>query len=163
MTDGATSKVKSLWTETDGAVRALREEAEREAKLAHIKASLVRCPVCKGEAEMVRFGLRGRGIWIGCFRTEECSRYIEIHTGGWSIEDTARDWNRRNRGIRKWIRSLKRCLFNSFGRRKRAERRYERELEQKKEAEAAKRLEIFGISTPKGKKTWWRFGNKGNK
>lgn len=152
-----------LWRVTDGAETALRAEAERRQKYRRIRAGLAKCLVCGREANIVQFGRGGKGVWIGCDRTEACCRYIEYHAEGWSIEETARDWNRRNRGFRKWIRLLKKWIYDRFGEQKRAERRYLRELEAKKSREIALRRERFGFSEPKEPTRWWKFVRKGNK
>jgi ssDNA-binding Zn-finger/Zn-ribbon topoisomerase 1 len=163
VTAGTTSTGRKLWTETDGAARVLQKEAEKRQQFQCIKAGLAKCPVCRKEAKIVRFGLGGKGIWIGCDRTEDCSRYIEFHAEGWSIEDTARDWNRRNRGWRKVLRRIKRGFYDRFGHLSRAEKRLQKEIKAKKEKNLAKRREIFGIFAPQRKKSWWIFGKKGNK
>lgn len=163
MKDGTTSTGKRLWTVTGGAEKIVAEEAEREKRYAEIKAGLARCPVCKGAAEIVRFGFRGKGVWVGCDRTEACSRYIEFHSEGWSVEDTARDWNKRNRGVRKLVRLTKKWFSDRFGSRQRADKRFRAEIAAKKAAEVAKRREVFGINEPQRAKRWWEFGKKGNK
>lgn len=158
MSKGASTTFKSnrLWTVTDGAERDIRLLDESEAKIREITEGLAKCPVCKRPAKLVRFGFHNRGVWIGCDRTEECSRYIERHSEGWSIEDTAECWNRRNSGMRKAIRMAKRWFRVHFGSEVRAERRRKRELAAKKRAEIARRREVFGIIEPKKAKKWWK-------
>lgn len=163
MKDGTTSTGKKLWTVTDGADKVVHAEKAWQERYAQIKAGLARCPVCKGAAEIVCFGLRGKGVWIGCDRTEACSRYIEIHTEGWSVEDTARDWNRRNSGIFKMVRLVKKWFFDRFGKVARAERRMRAEKSEKEAANMTKRRQVFGIKES-GRAKWWRkFGKKGNR
>jgi len=152
-----------LWTETDGAERYLAECERKRQEFERLVKSLAKCPICKGAARIDRFGLLGHGVWIGCDETDECCRYIEYHEGGWSIEDTARDWNRRNRGVLKCIRLLKRWFRVRFGKMARAERVRKRELAAKKAEEMAKKREIFGIFEPKTAKKWWKFWRMGNK
>lgn len=151
-----TMKSNRLWTVTDGAENDIRIQNERDAKIREITEGLEKCPVCKSPAQLIRFGYHNRGIWVGCDRTEECSRYIERHSEGWSIEDTADCWNHRNRGIRKVIRLAKRWFRLHFGSEVRAEKRYKRELAAQKLAEIAKRREVFGIIEPKKAKKWWK-------
>lgn len=163
MTDGYAFLGKRLWTVTDGAEKVLQEEAARRQKFHLIKAGLVKCPVCGQEADIVIFGIRGKGVWIGCDRTEACSRYIEYHAEGWSVEDTAKDWNRRNCGLRKKIRQMKKWFYDRFGKQKREERRFLKELDLKKEQELSKRRKAFGISEQPKAKRWWKLGREGNK
>lgn len=158
MSGGASTTLTSnrLWTVTDGAEKDIRLMEEREAKVREITDGLAKCPVCNHPAKLVRFGYHNRGVWIGCDRTEECSRYIERHLEGWSIEDTAECWNRRNRGMRKAVRMVKRWFRLHFGSEVRAEKRYRKVLAAKKLAEIAKRREVFGIIKPKRAKKWWK-------
>ena len=157
----STSMRKRLWTETDGAEQVLRREAEQERRYAEIKAGLAKCPVCKGAAEIVRFGLSREGVWVGCDRTEKCCRYIEYHSRGWSVEETARDWDHRNRGLRKVVRLIKRWFTERFGRMARAERCMKSERDARRAAEAAKRREVFGGRMERKGKSWWKFWKKG--
>lgn len=151
-----TFKSNRLWTVTDGAENDIRLLEECEAKIREIAEGLAKCPVCNRPAKLIMFGYHNRGVWIGCDRTEECARYIERHLEGWSIEDTAECWNRRNSGIRKVFRMVKRCFRLHFGSEVRAEKRYKKELAAKRLAEIAKRREIFGIIEPKKAKKWWK-------
>ena len=105
---------------------------------------LVKCPVCGGEAKCVQFGIRGCGVWIGCDRSMECSRYIEVHLRGWSIEETARDWNRRNSGVCKVIRNVKGWFRRHFGKWAREERRIKKQKMAEKAEKEEKLKELFG-------------------
>ena len=157
MTEEAAPSKKPLWRETGGEKRVLEARAAKEALVRRLTEGLAKCPVCKGSAKIVLFGLRGNGVWVGCDKTEECSRYIERHLEGWSIEDTVADWNRRNKGWRKWARGAKRWYRVRFGSEERAKKRVLRELKAKKEEELAKRRARFGILPPKKAKRWWKF------
>lgn len=106
---------------------------------------LVRCPVCGGEAKCVQFGIRSEGVWIGCDRSMECSRYIEVHLRGWSIEETARDWNRRNSGVCLAIRRIKGWFRKRFGAMAREERRIKERKELEKREKEAKLKELFSV------------------
>lgn len=158
MSEEASTRFPSnrLWTVTDGAEKDFRHLEEMETKVREITEGLAKCPVCKQPAQLVRFGHRNRGVWIGCDRTEECSRYIERHLGGWSMEDVAQCWNHRNSGLRKVIRMIKRWFRMHFGSEARAEKRRRRGLEAERRAEIAKRREVFGIIEPKRAKKWWK-------
>lgn len=148
---------KPLWVETGGEKRVLDARAAQEALVRRLTEGLEKCPVCNGAAKIVSgYGFGGNGVWVGCDKTEECSRYIEAHTGGWSIEETVRDWNYRNSGWRKYVRFIKRLLRKHFGSTERAQRRIERELALKKEEEMLKRRARFGILPPKRVKKWWK-------
>ena len=140
-----------------------RETAEIEAKYKQEEAArkelelgLARCPVCKGAAKVVEFGLEGNGVWIGCDRTDECSRYIEIHTEGWSVWEVAEEWNRYNRGVYLAIRRVKRWIREHFSAEKRREKRENRKILEENRAKEAKRREIFGLEQPKKKGIWGR-------
>lgn len=149
-------KGNRLWTETDGAERYLREQRRREEEFNRLVSGLVKCKVCGGAAKVQRFGRKGEGVWVGCDRTNECSRYIEIHTEGWSLEDTARDWNRRNSGMYGAIRRVKRWWRLHFGKMARAERREKRAKEEEKKAKRLRMMELLGIKMPKKAKKWWK-------
>ena len=163
MRDGTTGTGKKIWRMTGGEERVLSEEEENRQKVERIKEGLARCSICGAEAKLVLFGLGKKGVWIGCDRTGECGRYIEMHSIGWSIEDVARDWNRRNRGLLKLIRTVKRWFHNRTDAVKRNERRMRKENEREKEQLERKRREVFGINEPERAKRWWKFGKKGNK
>lgn len=151
-----TSMKRPLWVETGGEKRVLEARTAQEALIRRLVGSLEPCPVCNGAAKIVSgYGLGGNGIWVGCDKTEECCRYIERHKEGWSIEDTVLDWNRRNKGWRKYIRGIKRWCRHHFGAEERTKRRLIREMAVKREAELAKRRELFGILPPKKAKKWW--------
>ena len=162
MTDGSASK-KRLWEETGGEKKYLAEQAAKEAEMERLTAGLAECPVCKGKARIVIFGAKRHGVWVGCDKTEECSRYVECHTEGWSIAETAGDWNRRNRGWRKVVRRIKRWYRQRFGAERRARKRAEKEYLAKKEARMTKMREVFGIIEPEREKKWWKFWRMGNK
>ena len=143
-----------LWEETGGAEKHLQAEMLERMKENQIVGSLVRCPVCGERAKAVVFGYKEEGIWIGCDRSEECARNIEYHKEGWSLEETARDWNRRNSGIRLLIRRMKMLWERMFSRANRAARRISREREAEKRAKEARLAEIFGIERPRGGNKW---------
>lgn len=148
---------------TGGEVEYLREMDAEERKVQEILEGLKPCKVCGGEAKIVTFGLGGMGVWIGCDRTARCSRNIELHTEGWSIEEVARDWNRRNGGMRGTIRGIKMWIEDRFGAGRRYERRIKREKEREDRDKMEKRREIFGVTEKKrgifGRK-FWRKGKK---
>ena len=158
----STSMRKRLWTETDGAEQVLRREAEQERRYAEIKAGLAKCPVCKGAAEIVRFGLSREGVWVGCDRTEKCCRYIEYHSRGWSVEETARDWDHRNRGLRKVVRLIKRWFTERFGRMARAERCMKSERMRGERRKRQKGERCSGGEWREREKVGGSFGRKGN-
>ena len=138
-------EIGGLWTVTRSAEEIA---AEREAERKHaeeLEAGLARCSVCGEAAKVVEFGLEGNGVWIGCDRSEECSRYIEMHEGGWSIEEAAAEWNRYNTGMYLVARRMKRWMRERFGAERRAERAREKQKRAKEAAERAKRREVFGI------------------
>lgn len=137
-----------IWTETDGAEKHRQRELLEQMKENQILGSLVRCPVCGGKAKAVVFGFQEEGIWVGCDRSEECARNIEFHSEGWSLEETANDWNRRNRGIRLLIRRIKMLFEKVFSRENRAERRIKREREAEERAKIERLAEILGINMP---------------
>ena len=138
-----------LWKVTDGAERVLRKERLRELHLQELIAGLARCPVCKREAKLVVFGRRGKGVWIGCDRTDECARYIEYHSEGWSIDEVAECWNHRNRGLNWLIRKVKMWFRGMFDEKKRAERAEKREAEERDLEEKEERLKRFGAKLVK--------------
>lgn len=96
-------------TKETAEIEAARER-DRQKRLL-LERGLVPCGVCGKRAKMVEFGLEGNGVWVGCDRSAECCRYIEIHTEGWSAEEAAAEWNRYNSGmfgvLRKWERGLR--------------------------------------------------------
>lgn len=153
----------ALWRVTDGAEEHQRRMAEEEARENEIVRGLAKCAICGGEAKAVGFGLGHHGLWIGCDRSEGCSRHIEIHLEGWSLEEVAADWNRRNRGWRKWVRKFKHCVWKMFDEGRRYERKVAREKKRAEREEKERMREIFGIK--KSKKGWrllkiLRIGNK---
>ena len=151
MSEGAE---KGIWRETRGTEEIEAERRREESERAELEKGLARCSVCNGAAKIVEFGLEGNGVWIGCDRTEECSRYIEIHTEGWSIREVAEEWNRNNRGVNLVIRRVKRWFRERFGEEKRREKRKKREFLAKKRVEETKMREIFGISEGKKEGFW---------
>ncbi|MGN0130720.1 MAG: hypothetical protein ACI4CE_07530 [Methanomethylophilus alvi] len=152
-----------IWTVTRGAEEIRREvmaEAERFAKMVK---GLARCPVCGREAKAVVFGAGGLGVWVGCDRSIECSKYIAIHTEGWSLEEVAAEWNRYNSGVFRSIRRAKRWFHLHFGAEKRVERKEKLKKEAKVGEEKAKREQVFGIKSVSKRGEWWRIWRKGNK
>ena len=152
-----------VWKETGGEVAILERAAAERKRFAEIEGSLAKCPVCRYEAKAVVFGAEGNGVWVGCDRCDECSRYIVLHTEGWSLEECAAEWNRYNSGVFLFIRRAKIWFRRRFGEEKRWEKRKNREEMGKKRAEDAKRREIFGIEGGKGIRKWWQVWRKGNK
>lgn len=151
-----TDRIGEGWAVTRGTEELEAErQTERAARLA-IEHGLAKCPVCRGAARIVEFGLFGTGVWIGCDRTEECSRYIELHTEGWSIEECAAEWNKCNSGVCLVIRRVKKWFRERFGAEKRAEKRKIREEIVKNRAESERRREIFGVEKPKKRGFWSR-------
>ena len=152
-----------IWAVTRGVEEIRRERAEEVERYARIMKGLAKCPVCKGEAKAEVFGAEGHGVWVGCDRSAECCRYIEIHTEGWSLEEVAAEWNRYNSRVYRRIRRMKRWIRKHLGADKRAadEERAKREAEA--EEERAKREKVFGIRRGK-RRSWWRgFWRKGSK
>lgn len=152
----AGDEIVEIWQVTKGSEELEAERAAEEAKLREIECGLAKCPVCGRAARIVEFGLFGTGVWIGCDRTEECSRYIELHTEGWSVEECAAEWNRCNSGVCLVIRRVKKWFRERFGAEKRAEKRKNREEIAKKRAESERRREIFGVEKPKKRGFWSR-------
>ena len=79
------------------------------------------------------------------------------------MEEVAADWNRRNRGWRKWVRRIKHCIWKMFDEGKRYERKVAREKKRAERAEKERRREIFGIKKPKKVWRWLKFVRIGNK
>ncbi|MBO6031664.1 MAG: hypothetical protein J6Q22_09345 [Prevotella sp.] len=121
------------------------ESDKMQEKVESLKRGLARCQVCGEEAEIVFFGARGEGVWVGCCQTVECSRYVEYHKEGWSVEDAVRDWNRRNRGVLGLIRRIKRWFRNNLGEVAAEKRRVSKEKKGKKRENKKKMKEIFGV------------------
>ena len=94
------------------------EQAKERVLCRNAAEGLVRCTVCGGFPEVNVFGRDRFGVWVGCTRTVECSRYVEYHKDGWSVTETIADWNRRNSGIRGAIRRLKRWIRTKVLRKK---------------------------------------------
>lgn len=137
--------VNGLWKELRSAEDIQADKAAKEARLSKIRAGLVRCPKCGGEAKIIVFGAEKQGVWVGCDRGEGCVRYIAWHKEGWSIEEVCAEWNKMNSGIWRVIRKVKGWLSERFGKVRRAEKRME---SAKKKAQAAwrkRRAEIFGV------------------
>lgn len=114
------------------------------SKAVRAKEWLAKCPVCGGEAEKVVFGVGGKGVWVGCCRTEECSRYVEYHKEGWGMEDAVADWNRRNSGVYGAIRRIKRWFRDNLGEVAAEKKREQREKKEKKEAREREIREMLG-------------------
>lgn len=152
-----------IWTVTRGAEEIRREMAAEAERYSGLVKGLARCPVCGKEAKAVVFGAEGLGVWIGCDRSEECCRYIEIHTEGWSLEEVAAEWNKYNSGVFRWIRRAKRWLKLHFGAGKRVEKAEMLKKKAKIEEERAKREQMFGVKREKSKRKRWKFWRKGNK
>ena len=123
----------------DGEAIPYAEEIERHKK------GLAKCLVCGSEAEIVVFGFEGNGVWVGCCKTDDCSRFIEYHKSGYSISDAVKDWNRLNSGIFGKIRRLKMWFRNNFGVVAAEKKRIKRAESEKKRAKERKMEEIFGI------------------
>lgn len=141
-------------------------EAERMAermRRADIETGLRVCPVCRGPTRIVVFGLEGNGVWVGCDETDECSRYIEIHTEGWSIEEVAAEWNKYNSGIFLVLRRAKMWFRRHFGAEKRREKRENRQKLEEKRAKEDKMREIFGVERGKKPRRWWRIWDLGKR
>jgi ssDNA-binding Zn-finger/Zn-ribbon topoisomerase 1 len=152
---------EGLWIETGGESEYLEERERERERWEKIEKGLARCPICGEKAKVKEFGLGGIGLWVGCDRSEECVRNIEYHSEGWSFEEVAEEWNRRNRGIRLLIRRIKMWFERNFGERKKFERKELKERERIKKEIEKKRNEIFGIKEEK--KGWLRvkFWRKG--
>jgi len=148
--------MNELWEETGGEKEYQRLEEERKAKEREIEEGLARCSVCGEKAGIHKFGIDERGIWIGCCRTMDCTRYVEYHSEGWSIEDTARDWNRYNGGLFRVVRIVKRKISKVIGRREREWRRMEREEREKKIQSRNRLRELLGIKEKVVRKKWWK-------
>lgn len=132
-----------LW-ENERSVEEVKEEVEAEREREkQIIEGLARCPVCGEKAEAVSFGKFGEGVWVGCNRSAECSRNIEYHEEGWSLEEAAEEWNRRNRGIRLGIRKAKMWWEKRFGERARMLKKVAKESEERKKKFELERVEKF--------------------
>lgn len=152
-----------IWTVTRGAEEIRREVLAEAEKYAGLVKGLARCPVCGNEAKAVVFGAEGLGVWVGCDRSDECCKYIEIHTEGWSLEEVAAEWNKYNSGLFRWIRRAKRWFRRQFGAESRAEKAEILKKKAKSEEEKAKREQIFGIKRGNKCGGWWKIWRKGNK
>ena len=152
---------ESLWKETGGEKRYLSQKAKERARRREIEEGLAKCPVCGKGAKVRIFGLGGNGLGVGCDRSVKCSRNIEYHKEGWSLEEVAEDWNRRNRGIRLLIRRIKMWFEWKFGKEAKWEKQKRKEKARIKREIEKKRREIFGN---KGRKRlidrikFWRKG-----
>ena len=145
-----------IWEVTRETSEIEAKHRQEEAARKELELGLAKCPVCKGAAKIVEFGIAGEGIWIGCDRTDECSRYIEIHTEGWSVWEVAEEWSRYNSGVFLLIRRVKRWFRKHLGAEKRREKRENRKKLEEKRAEEAKRREILGLEPPKREGIWVR-------
>lgn len=133
-----------LW-EVKRTAREIREEeeAERRAMVVRVR-ECERCPVCGKRAYGMIFGREKRGVWVGCDRSPECLRNLEIHLEGWSFEEVCDEWDRKNRGLNRWIRRMKMWWGKRFG----AARRWEREFAKKeKDKKARSREELKEVIT----------------
>ena len=138
-----------VWRESRG-TEEVRAEIEREREeRREVESGLARCSVCGGEAKVEEFGLEGNGVWIGCDKTAECRRYIEIHTEGWSIREAAEEWNRYNSGLYLLVRKLKRWISKRVGAERMRELREGRERKREEEAKKARLREVFGLNVGK--------------
>lgn len=99
--------MEGIWNEVRGSEELKREREGWDKRIKAIELGLRKCPVCGERVGVKIFGLEGNGVWIGCNKGVECSRYIELHTEGWSVEEVAAEWNRNNSGIRGMIRRAK--------------------------------------------------------
>lgn len=138
-----------VWRVTDGAEKVVQRDQEFQEHLREVHRGLEKCSVCGSEAKICLFGLFGRGVWVGCDRTEECCRNIEYHDEGWSVDEVAECWNHRNRGLNYVIRKIKRWFRKVFRVGERERRRKEREEKERAKEEERKRRERFGIGEPK--------------
>lgn len=144
-----------IWKVTKGTAEI---EAEERAKLEQVRKivdGLARCSVCGGRARVKVFGLEGNGVWVGCIRSPECSRYVELHTEGWSLEECAAEWNWYNTGWRKVLRKCKVWCMRRWGRVARAEKGWAKKVAEEKREVEERRREVFGVDEPK-KGGWWR-------
>ena len=134
-----------VWKETGGEAEALRRMEETEEREEWILSELEPCCICGGEPRAEILGLFGEGVMIGCDRSAECKRNIERHSEGWSLEEVAEDWNKRNSGARKWIRLFKSFFRRRYGKIARMEKREKKEKRKRELADRKRRMEIFGI------------------
>lgn len=147
---------KGIWTVTRETAEIEAKQREEEAARRELEEGLAKCPVCGSKAKVVEFGLEGNGVWVGCDRTEECVRYIEIQTEGWSVFEVAGEWNRNNSGVYLLIREIKRWFRLHFGAEKWRKKRKNREIEEGNRKKEAKRREIFGLKQVKREGFWHR-------
>ena len=156
-------KRREVWRETGGEEEHLRREAAELAERERIVSGLAECPECGGKAEAVVFGAEGLGVWVGCNRSAECSRNIEMRTEGWSLAEVAAEWNRYNSGVLGFIRRMKIKIDRHLGGRKRAEKREKARRAAEERAREAELERVFGVvEAEKGRKRrrFWRKGNK---
>ena len=144
-----------IWTETRGTEEIAAEIEHERKEREELLEGMARCSVCGGKGKIVEFGLEGNGVWVGCDRSAECSRYIEIHTAGWSVRECGEEGNKYNTGIYLWLRRVKRWFFERFGAENRRKVRENKEILVKNAELDAKRREIFGVEGRK-KSRWWR-------
>lgn len=144
------------WAVTRGTAELKAKLMAERAERLDMESRLRKCPVCKGATKVVEFGLFGTGVWVGCDRTDECSRYIELHTEGWSIEECVAEWNKYNSGLYLCARRAKIWFRKHFGAEKRAEKRRKKEEIARKRAEDERRRALFGVEKPKKRGFWVR-------
>ena len=159
----------------EGAVwRVVRETSEIEEGVRRdeeswkvVEDGLVRCPVCGGAAKVVVFGMEGEGVWVGCDRSVECCRNIEIRSEGWSVREVAGEWNKYNSGVLGWIRRAKVWCLKRWGKRAKEWKEMEKARWAEEERVEKERERVFGVGRREGgkreKKRWTRIWRKGNK
>ena len=152
-----------VWKETRGTGELVREVMEAEERRRKKVEGMARCVVCNGAARAEVFGAEGRGVWVGCDRSPDCSRYIELHEEGWSLDEVMEEWNRWNGGVYRAIRKLKYWIWRAFSAEKRAERREKRCREAENGEKTARRCEIFGVEMGKRRSFWEKGWLKGNR
>lgn len=131
--------------EESTAVKECREKifASQRAMEAEV-AKCVRCPRCGGKVRYKEFGIGKRGVWVGCDRTAECQRFVEVHREGWSVAECCQDWNRKNSGIIGCVRKAKWWWKDRYGKYARIRRKYERGKAAAREKLAAERTAVLG-------------------
>lgn len=153
-------ETRGLWREVSGVEEVTRGiVAEREAR-AELERSLKRCKVCGGRARIKEFGRRRTGVWVGCDRTSDCCRYIELHTEGWSVDECVAEWNWYNSGLIGIIRRMKYYFYKRIGKGRAIKRRIERDRRKKEREETRRRREAFGIKESGDRKSLkdWLYG-----
>lgn len=144
---------EELWKVSRSAKRVAEEEAAEKRKMVLRVRECARCPVCGKKVRGAIFGRKMRGVWVGCDRSPECARNIELHLEGWSFEEVCDEWDRKNRGLNRMIRKMKMWWENWFGEKRRREKemrrqRLERERrnrEELKEVMMREKRELEGV------------------